>query len=108
MVGYILIAKMLVGDKNSPIFSFVGGVFGVTWVTSYIFSIIAYPEDWSLIFGWMCKDYAFPTLWLGVVPGVLGNTTYNYTLKYLNPVIVAIFGNLEPVLGTLLGWLFGY
>jgi hypothetical protein len=23
-------------------------------------------------------------------------------------VIVAIFGNLEPVLGTLLGWLFGY
>ena len=41
-----------------------------------------------------------------MIAGVLGHTGLNYCLKYVSPLLISISVTLEPVLGSLIGWMF--
>jgi drug/metabolite transporter (DMT)-like permease len=41
-----------------------------------------------------------------LVAGLLGHTGLNTCLRYISPLIVSVSVTLEPVLGSIIGWLF--
>ena len=43
---------------------------------------------------------------LAFIAGILGHTGLNYCLKYVSPLLISISVTLEPVLGSLIGWMF--
>ena len=108
IVGYILIGKMMRDQQDAPLFNYVFGIYFVAWLFSYIISIIFELEYAGEIFGW-CRLEILPyTLWLGIIPGFAGQTIILFVIKYLSSITVSIFGQLEPVLGTIIAWIFGY
>mmetsp|Transcript_22678 Transcript_22678/g.22440 ORF Transcript_22678/g.22440 Transcript_22678/m.22440 type:complete len:117 (+) Transcript_22678:430-780(+) len=46
-------------------------------------------------------------LYLGVVPGALGNGAFSYLIKYMSELVISVFINFQPVLGSIIGWLYG-
>ncbi len=55
--------------------------------------------------GFSPKTYLFLVL-LAVVPQLIGHSTFNWSLKYLSPSIVAVLILGEPIGAILLAWLF--
>ena len=47
-------------------------------------------------------------IWLGLVPGTIGHALANYLLKVIFPLMVLVFINLEPIIGSLIGYCFGF
>ena len=43
---------------------------------------------------------------LALIAGILGHTGLNYCLKYVSPLLISISVTLEPVIGSLIGWMF--
>eukprot|EP01102_Stenamoeba_stenopodia_P002149 TRINITY_DN11913_c0_g1_i1.p1 TRINITY_DN11913_c0_g1~~TRINITY_DN11913_c0_g1_i1.p1 ORF type:complete len:373 (-),score=70.28 TRINITY_DN11913_c0_g1_i1:50-1060(-) len=81
-----LVATSLMAEDTSLI------TFGPTGVFGYFGS-------WQKL-GWV--------LFLAMGPGLFGHTGINYVLKFISPVVVSIALMLEPIVGTFLGWMFGY
>ena len=108
IVGYVLIGKMLRDVKNAPLFNYVFGIYFVAWVITYIISIIYNLDYAGEIFGWTRLELLPYTLWLGIIPGFAGQTIVLFVIKYLSSITITIFGQLEPVLGTMIAWIFGY
>ncbi len=54
--------------------------------------------------GYPAKTHLFMFL-LGLVPQCIGHTTYNWSLKWLPPSIVALIGLAEPIGAGILAYL---
>lgn len=80
----------------------------VACVTSYILAISVQKVDPSRIVGWLYTDQAIYVLYLGIVPGILGHTTFNYLMKTISPLLISAFVNFEPLIGSMIGWFAGY
>lgn len=61
----------------------------------------------SGVAGWIMSKYIVGVVYLAVVPGILGHTSFNALLKYLHPLAIALPLTLEPVIGSLIGYLAG-
>lgn len=48
-----------------------------------------------------------PVLYVGIVPGIFGHALINYLLKIMSPLLISVFLNLEPIIGSLIGYGFG-
>ncbi|KAL4448195.1 hypothetical protein ABPG75_005414 [Micractinium tetrahymenae] len=59
------------------------------------------------VFGWVHPSYLPYMLYLAVVPGIVGHTGFNTLLKYMDPLVISLCCNLEPLIGSLLGWAAG-
>lgn len=57
--------------------------------------------------GWMQSHHAPVVIYLGVVPGILGHTGLNTLLKYLHPLLLTLSLTLEPLIGSVIGWMLG-
>lgn len=88
----------------------------VTAIAAILLSIAGYAlEDHSLVgahnhgvVGWLCsRHYAPYVVYLAVVPGIIGHTGFNTVLKYVSPLMVSLAIQLEPMLGSVIGWLLG-
>lgn len=67
-------------------------------------AIICFITNVSL-FSFELKEFKW-FLFLGIVPSILGHNSLNYALKYLSPTAVASIPLGEPILASILGWLF--
>eukprot|EP01138_Halocafeteria_seosinensis_P004149 gb/GECG01004242.1/.p1 GENE.gb/GECG01004242.1/~~gb/GECG01004242.1/.p1 ORF type:complete len:140 (+),score=9.91 gb/GECG01004242.1/:1-420(+) len=58
-------------------------------------------------FGWIFNlREAGLVLALGGISGILGHTLANYSLKHLPSLLVSVGLLFEPVIGSIIGWLF--
>jgi drug/metabolite transporter (DMT)-like permease len=83
-------------------------------LVTVLLSVLFEPVSFALsqpdtnIAGWLISGPLFAiTLAAAVFPGMLGHTAANYCLKYLEPLVLAIFSLFEPFFGVLLGYAAG-
>ena len=105
VVGYIVIGRIL--RSWMPIFLY---AFPVTFIASVLLipASMAMEPSFSEFgtFGWTNPVYFGWFLLLALVAGLLGHTGLNTCLRYISPLVVSVSVTLEPVLGSLIGWLF--
>lgn len=105
VVGYIVVGRIL--RTWMPIFLY---AFPVTLVAS----LLLLPASWMMedgyaefgAFGWATSSLFGWFLLLALVAGLLGHTGLNTCLRYISPLVVSVSVTLEPVLGSIIGWLF--
>lgn len=104
VVGYIVVGRIL--RPWMPIFLY---AFPVTLVGA----VLLIPASWFLepnfatygVLGWTDGEFFVWFLLLALVAGLLGHTGLNTCLRYISPLIVSVSVTLEPVLGSIIGWL---
>ena len=105
VVGYIVIGRLL--RSWMPIFLY---AFPVTCIASVLLipaSRMMEPQYSEFgTFGWTDPAFFGWFLLLALVAGLLGHTGLNTCLRYISPLVVSVSVTLEPVLGSLIGWLF--
>ena len=105
VVGYIVIGRIL--RSWMPIFLY---AFPVTLIASVLLvpaSMLMEPNFSEFgVLGWTEPVYFGWFLLLALVAGLLGHTGLNTCLRYISPLVVSVSVTLEPVLGSLIGWLF--
>ena len=105
VVGYIVVGRIL--RTWMPIFLY---AFPVTLVAS----LLLLPASWLMeegfseygAFGWATSPLLGWFVLLALVAGLLGHTGLNTCLRYISPLVVSVSVTLEPVLGSIIGWLF--
>ncbi len=105
VVGYIVVGRIL--RTWMPIFLY---AFPVTLVAS----LLLLPASWFMeegfseygAFGWATSPLLGWFVLLALVAGLLGHTGLNTCLRYISPLVVSVSVTLEPVLGSIIGWLF--
>lgn len=105
VVGYIVVGRLL--RTWLPIFLY---AFPVTLLAA----LLLIPLSWLIepefatygVAGWTDGEFLIWFLLLALVAGLLGHTGLNTCLRYISPLIVSVSVTLEPVLGSIIGWLF--
>ena len=89
-----------------PIFVY---AFPVTLLGSLVLvplSILVEPTSSDFgILGWATRKYFYWFLALSLIAGLLGHTGLNTCLKHLSPLVVCSSTMMEPMIGSLAGWL---
>lgn len=99
MAGYLLCGKEV--RARLPTSVYVGLCYG----TAATVLGVAVLSSGAPIFGYGTQTYIAMAA-LGLVAQVGGHTAYNWTLNRLSPVFVGICLLGEPVLGSILGWIY--
>tara|TARA_B100000900_G_scaffold392614_1_gene388275 strand:+ start:3433 stop:4413 length:981 start_codon:yes stop_codon:yes gene_type:complete len=105
VVGYIVVGRVL--RVWLPIFLY---AFPVTLIGAIVLlpCSMMFEQGYSEfgVLGWVEPEYFGWFLLLALVAGLLGHTGLNTCLRYISPLIVSVSVTLEPVLGSIIGWLF--
>ncbi|PRW45144.1 Permeases of the drug metabolite transporter family permease component [Chlorella sorokiniana] len=110
-VGYLLIGQRLRAWMPAFVYAFF-----VTGLAALLLTLSALLFEGARLLaagrhgllGWTADLHYLPyVVYLGVVPGIVGHTGFNTLLRHLNPLIISLACNLEPLLGSLLGWAVG-
>jgi drug/metabolite transporter (DMT)-like permease len=105
VVGYIVVGRIL--RTWLPIFLY---AFPVTLLAALLLiplSCLVEPDFATYgVVGWTDGEFFIWFLLLALVAGLLGHTGLNTCLRYISPLIVSVSVTLEPVLGSIIGWLF--
>ena len=62
------------------------------------------------VLGWAFSGFSshfLVTMYLALVPGLVGHTGYNAVLKHISPLVVSTSLTMEPLLGSALGYAVG-
>ena len=105
VVGYIVCGRIL--REWMPLFVY---AFPVTLIGG----LLLLPASWLLesnfsdfgAFGYFTHQTLWWFILLAFIAGILGHTGLNYCLKYVSPLLISISVTLEPLLGSLIGWMF--
>ena len=105
VVGYIVVGRIL--RTWMPIFLY---AFPVTLIGA----LLLLPASMLLedgiatfgVMGWTDGEFFIWFLLLALAAGLLGHTGLNTCLRYISPLIVSVAVTLEPVLGSMIGWVF--
>ena len=105
VVGYIVCGKIL--RSWMPIFLY---AFPVTLIAAILLLPCSFLlESQSVefgIFGWLDQEYLPWFFLLASIAGFLGHTGLNTCLRYVSPLVISVAVTLEPVIGTIIGWMF--
>ena len=105
VVGYIVSGRIL--REWMPLFLY---AFPVTLIGGLLLVPASYllESDYSEFgaFGYFGHETLVWFVLLAFIAGILGHTGLNYCLKYVSPLLISISVTLEPVLGSLIGWMF--
>lgn len=104
VVGYIVVGRVL--RPWMPIFLY-------AYPVTVLGAILLIPASWLIepefatfgVVGWTDGEFFIWFLLLALVAGLLGHTGLNTCLRYISPLIVSVSVTLEPVLGSIIGWL---
>ena len=104
VVGYIVSGRIL--RKWMPIFIY---AFPVTLLGA-IFLIPAsfvFEHEFAEfgVVGWINQEYFLWFFALALIPGILGHTGLNTCLRYLPPIVVSTSVTVEPIIGSLIGFI---
>ena len=102
VVGYIVIGRIM--RPWLPIFLY------ATPVTA-IAAILLVPLSYLLgenssTFGWINSSLLPWFILLAFLAGIVGHTGLNACLKHVSPLVISISVTMEPLIGSLIGWLF--
>lgn len=117
-IGAVAVCIYLVIGKSVrswlPIWLYVFPVIGFASLTCLIFALFddKDPSTWSgmtnsSIFGLFSKEYILYAMYLGIGPGIFGHTMINTLLRYISPLVVSTALLSEPIIGSIIGHLFG-
>ena len=105
VVGYIVVGRIL--RTWLPIFLY---AFPVTLIAALLLLPLSFLVEPSFseygAVGWTASEFFGWFLLLALVAGLLGHTGLNTCLRYISPLIVSVSVTLEPVLGSIIGWVF--
>ena len=97
MAGYFLMSRQ--AQSELPFRSYLGIAYGVAAALLWI-AVLAT--------GTQASDFAAGTWWalagMALVSQLIGHSGYNWSLRHLDPLFVAVVSVGEPVLASLLGW----
>jgi drug/metabolite transporter (DMT)-like permease len=103
VVGYIVCGRIL--RAWMPIFLY---AFPVTLVGAILLlpASMLVETDFSTygVFGWVDGAFFWWFLALALIAGLLGHTGLNTCLKYVSPLVISACVTLEPVIGSLIGF----
>ena len=105
VVGYFVCGRIL--REWMPLFLY---AFQVTLIGG----LLLIPASWILesefsnfgAFGYFVHETLIWFVLLAFIAGILGHTGINYCLKHVSPLLISISVTLEPVLGSIIGWMF--
>ena len=105
VVGYIVCGRIL--REWMPLFVY---AFPVTLIGGLLLIPASYllESNFSSLgaFGYFTHSTLWWFLLLAFIAGILGHTGLNHCLKYVSPLLISISVTLEPVIGSIIGWLF--
>jgi drug/metabolite transporter (DMT)-like permease len=105
VVGYIVCGRIL--REWMPLFIY---AFPVTLIGGLLLIPASYLLEGKFssfgAFGYFTHSTLGWFLLLAFIAGILGHTGLNYCLKYISPLLISISVTLEPVIGSIIGWLF--
>lgn len=105
VVGYIVCGRIL--REWMPLFIY---AFPVTLIGGLLLIPASYLLEGKYssfgAFGYFTHSTLGWFLLLAFIAGILGHTGLNYCLKYISPLLISISVTLEPVIGSIIGWLF--
>ena len=105
VVGYIVCGRIL--REWMPLFLY---AFPVTLLGGLLLipASMLLEADYSQhgAFGYIGHETLVWFVMLAFIAGILGHTGLNYCLKYVSPLLISISVTLEPVLGSIIGWMF--
>ena len=105
VVGYIVCGRIL--REWMPLFLY---AFPVTLLGGLLLipASMLLEADYSQhgAFGYIGHETLVWFVLLAFIAGILGHTGLNYCLKYVSPLLISISVTLEPVLGSIIGWMF--
>ncbi|CAI8391969.1 MAG: Uncharacterised protein [Marine Group II euryarchaeote MED-G33] len=113
IVGYLAAGRYLRGNREVPLFLY---AFPVTATAAIFLTIHAmFSEGASIdstivdssVFGWTDVSWILLVAYLALGPGLAGHTGINASLRWLPPLVISVCVVLEPLLGSLLGWVLG-
>ncbi|MCP4454837.1 MAG: DMT family transporter [Planctomycetes bacterium] len=99
MAGYLMIGRRV--RVHCSLVTYIGPVYGVAMLT--LLGIVWVTQQPML--GFQPAAYAW-VLALGLIPQLVGHTTYNWALNHLTATFVAIVTLAEPMGAGLLAYLF--
>ena len=102
VVGYIVIGRIM--RPWLPIFIYAAPVTVIAAVLliplSYLFG-----ENSSAL-GWINSSLLPWFILLAFLAGIIGHTGLNACLKHVSPLVISISVTMEPLIGSLIGWIF--
>ncbi len=105
VVGYLVCGRIL--REWMPLFIY---AFPVTLLGGLLLlpASMLLEADYSQYgaFGYIGHETLVWFVLLAFIAGILGHTGLNYCLKYVSPLLISISVTLEPVLGSIIGWMF--
>lgn len=102
VVGYIVAGRLL--RKWMPVFIY---AFPVTAAAALILIPVSMiMGEGQAAFGWIDSELLGWFFLLAFIAGVLGHTGLNTVLKHIHPLVVSVAVTVEPVIGSIIGWLF--
>jgi len=110
VVGYLAIGRMVRGWM--PLFLYAFPVTLVSAIVLTAWAIVAEDltlnlDDMSGAFGWISATWLIYVGYLALGPGLLGHTGINAVLRWIPPLTISMILILEPVIGSIIGWVFG-
>ncbi len=110
VVGYLAIGRMVRGWM--PLFLYAFPVTLVSAIVLTAWAIVAEDltlnlDDMSGAFGWISATWLIYVGYLALGPGLLGHTGINAVLRWIPPLTISMILIMEPVIGSIIGWVFG-
>ena len=110
VVGYLAAGRAL--RAWMPLFLY---AFPVTLVAAVLLTLWAVVQEgaslglgeMSGVFGWLGAAWFAYVAYLALGPGLVGHTGINAVLRWLPPLFISMVLIMEPVIGSLIGWMLG-
>ena len=105
VVGYIVCGRILREWMPLFIYAFPVTLLGGLFLLPASMLLEADYSNYGA-FGYIGHETLLWFVLLAFIAGILGHTGLNYCLKYVSPLLISISVTLEPVLGSIIGWMF--
>ena len=110
VVGYLVIGRMVRGWM--PLFLYAFPVTAVSAVLLTGWAIYAEGLTFDLAemtgaFGWVSAAWVGYVAYLALGPGLAGHTGINAVLRWIPPLTISMILIMEPVIGSVIGWVIG-
>jgi len=110
VVGYLVIGRMVRGWM--PLFLYAFPVTAVSAVLLTGWAIFAEGMTFDLAemtgaFGWVSAAWVGYVAYLALGPGLAGHTGINAVLRWIPPLTISMILIMEPVIGSVIGWIVG-
>lgn len=103
---YTLVSQTAMKDYNCPISSYLAVSSLISLLVCLcLMALLGQTSDLENLFGWTDKENVLTMLYVSIIVGCMFQIIFNGLLKYLSAVLVTVFVNLEPLTGSLIGWL---